>query len=89
VDEPCQDTTGSGKKPSWISRAFSDANGVPSASRILFAIAVGFALGLASGALSLQRILTPEIVGLVETVIWATAAGYGVGKFASPTGGIK
>jgi len=48
----------------------------------LFAIAVAYALGLATAALSFTRTLTPEIVSVTETCIWATAAALGVGKFA-------
>lgn len=66
----------------WLSKAFSEPDGSPSSRRILFAIAVGYALGLATAALCVQRILTPEIVSIVETCIWAAAACLGVGKFA-------
>lgn len=76
---PCA-TTETEKKPNWISRALSDENGVPSASRMFLALAVVFALGLATGALCVQRILTPDIKALVETVLWVCAGAYGIPK---------
>jgi hypothetical protein len=66
----------------WISRVFSEADGKPSSRRILFAIAVAFAMGLATGALWLQRGLTAETVDLAKTVLYTTAAALGIGKFA-------
>jgi hypothetical protein len=87
VNAPC-DTTETEKKSSWISRAFSDEKGIPSASRILFAIVVVYVLGLATGALCFQRILTPDIKDLAETVLWAVAAAYGIPKSLA-AGGTK
>lgn len=66
----------------WLNRVFSEPDGTPSSRRILFAIAVVFALGLVAGALWYTRALTEQMVSVIETVIWATAAALGVGKFA-------
>jgi hypothetical protein len=77
MGDPCA-TTETGKRSSWISRALSDENGVPSASRLFLAVAVGFALGLATGALCAQQILTSDIRELVETVLWVCAGAYGI-----------
>jgi hypothetical protein len=79
MGDPC-DTTETAKKCGWISRALSDENGVPSASRLFLAVAVAFALGLATGALCVQQILTPDIKDLVVQVLWVCAGAYGIPK---------
>jgi len=81
MEEPCEvtkmETTPTPKK--WtIGAALSDEKGIPSTSRTLLAMAVVFALGLAAGALCVQRTLTPDIRGLVETVLWVAAGAYGI-----------
>ena len=81
----CEETPATTAKATiltWLGKAFSEPDGSPSSRRILFAIAVAYALGLATAALSFTRTLTPEIVSVLETCIWATAAALGVGKFA-------
>ena len=72
------------KWQTWIARAFSEGDGTPSSRRILFALAVVFALGLATGALCVQHALTAEAVDVVKTVLWTTGAALGIGKFAEP-----
>ena len=75
-------TQRSGRFLRWIREALSEPNGAASSRRCLFALAVVFALGLATGALCAQRGLSAETVDLLKTVLWVTGGVLGVGKFA-------
>ena len=66
----------------WLKEVFSEPDGTPSSRRILFAIAIVYALGLVTGALYKAPVLTPEMVDVIKTVLWTAAAALGVGKFA-------
>ena len=64
----------------YLGRVFSDSNGTPSSRRILFGVTVAHVLGLALGAICVQRKLTPEVVDLLKTALWVTGGTVGVGK---------
>ena len=66
----------------WLNKAFSEADGLPSSRRILFALVVVFSLGVVVASLAIQRELIEQAKSIIETLIWATAATLGVGKFA-------
>ena len=66
----------------WLNKAFSEADGLPSSRRILFALVVVFSLGVVVASLVIQKGLQKEAEAVIETLIWATAAALGVGKFA-------
>ena len=71
-----------GRSLAWMREALSEPNGAASSRRVLFAMAVVFALGLATGALCVQHGLSVESVDLLKTVLWVTGGALGVGKFA-------
>lgn len=75
----CSDTT---KTPSWVSRMLSEATGTPSTRRTVFVIVVVYVLGLVTAALWLQRVLSPEAVDLLKSMLYSTGIALGVGKFA-------
>ena len=66
----------------WLNKAFSEADGLPSSRRILFALVVVFSLGVVVASLVIQKGIQEEAKSIIETLIWATAATLGVGKFA-------
>ena len=66
----------------WLNKAFSEADGLPSSRRILFALVVVFSLGVVVASLVIQKGIQEEAKSIIETLIWATAGCLGVGKFA-------
>ena len=66
----------------WLNKAFREADGLPSSRRILFALVVVFSLGVVVASLVIQKGIQEEAKSIIETLIWATAATLGVGKFA-------
>ncbi len=66
----------------WISKVFSEGDGTPSSRRLFFALAVVFAAVLAGDAHWNGRILKPEVIDMAKTLLYATAAALGIGKFA-------
>ena len=66
----------------WLNKAFSEADGLPSSRRILFALVVVFSLGVVVASLVIQKGIQEEAKSIIETLIWATASALGVGKFA-------
>lgn len=71
-----------GDRMNWLSRAFCGPDGIPSSGRILFALVVVYALGLVTGSLCVEMSITEKAQSIIETLIWATAAAVGFGKFA-------
>ena len=68
------------KKSNWVDRALSEMNGKPSTRRLLFALVVVYVLGLVTGALYVQRILTPEMTDLLKVALYTTGGTIAVGR---------
>jgi len=66
----------------WLKGALCEPDGAPSSRRLLFFVVVVYSLGLVSGSLYAQQMISPEAQSITETLIWATAAALGFGKFA-------
>ena len=66
----------------WMKGLFSEPDGTPSSRRLFFAGAVVFAMAIVGDAHWSTRTLKPEIIDMVKTLLYATAAALGIGKFA-------
>lgn len=64
----------------WILRTFADTDGTPSSRRVLYAMAVAWGLGLATGLLAKGH--AEAAVDLSKSIVWAAAGAVAVGKFA-------
>lgn len=64
----------------WLLRTLAEPDGTPSSRRVLFAMAVSWALGLCTGLLAKGHV--DQVVRLAESTVWATAGAVAVGKFA-------
>lgn len=64
----------------WILRTLSESDGTPSSRRVMFALSVCWALGLATGLMVRGQV--DPVVKIAETCVWATAGAVTVGKFA-------
>ncbi len=66
----------------WLRRTFSEDDGWPSSRRQLYALALVWALGLATGLLAKGHV--DAVVKLTESALWCTAGAVTIGKFAEP-----
>jgi hypothetical protein len=70
------------KAAKWISRAFCEGDGSPSAKRLLFALTLLFVLGVCTGEIVARRSITPSAVDLLKTAMYVTGGAYVGGRFA-------